>query len=197
MSRTLVRRHPWVPFSFTQLGLSLTELTLTLGIATTLSTAGVSGFQSLVATNQVDTLVVSLRTSLAWARSEAIKRGQRVLLCRQDTAQGVCAGSGATGQRSWRYGWVVFVDADNDRQLDLSQGDELLQVFQPLDPMQRLMWNRGDFIAYDDSGALGSLNGTFCVGHGSGDTALQRELVLPHSGRLRTATTACRYPLVL
>lgn len=197
MSRTLVRRHPRVPFSFSQQGLSLTELVITLGIAATLSTAGVSSFQHLVADNQVDTLAATLRTSLMWARSEAIKRGQRVLLCRQAVNQGECAGSGATGEVSWNQGWVVFVDRDNDRQLDTTQGDELLQLFEPLDPTQRLMWNRGDFIAYDDSGTLGSLNGTFCVGHGGGDTGLQRELVLPHSGRLRTAATPCRYPLLL
>ena len=197
MSRTLVRRHPWVPFSFLQRGLTLTELLLSLGIATTLSTVGVSSFQHMVASNQVDTLAMGLRTSLALARSEAISRGQRVLLCKQSSTLGQCAGSAATGQKTWNLGWLVFVDADNDRQLDTSQGDVLLRVYQPLEPMQRLMWNRGEFIAYDDSGALGSLNGTFCVGHGEGDIQFQRELVLPHSGRLRTAATACRYPLLL
>ncbi|MFT6914129.1 MAG: type IV fimbrial biogenesis protein FimT [Motiliproteus sp.] len=197
MSRTLVRRHPGVSFSASQRGFTLTELVIVLGIATTLSTLGVSGFQSLVASNQVDTLATTLRTSLMWARSEAINRGQRVLLCRQALILGECAGSGATGKISWNQGWLVFVDQDNDRQLDATQGDLLLQVFEPLGLRQRLMWNRGDFIAYDASGALGSLNGTFCVGHANGDTGLQRKLVLPHSGRLRTAATPCHYTLVL
>ncbi len=197
MSRTLVRRHPWVPLSFSQRGLTLTELLLSLAIAAILSTAGASSFQQLLARNQVDTLTLGLRTSLALARSEAINRGQRVVLCKQASTPGQCAGSAATGQKSWQLGWLVFVDSDNDRQLDTSQGDVLLRVFQPLAPMQRLMWNRGEFVAYDDSGALGSLNGTFCVGHGGGDLNLQRELVLPYSGRLRTAATACRYPLLL
>ncbi|MFT5720270.1 MAG: type IV fimbrial biogenesis protein FimT [Motiliproteus sp.] len=197
MSRMLVQRHSGVPFPVSQRGFTLTELVIVLGLATLLSTLGVSGFQSLMASNQVDTLATTLRTSLMWARSEAINRGQRVLLCRQALSQGECAGSGATGETSWNQGWVVFVDQDNDRQLDTSQGDVLLQVFELQDPRQRLMWNRGDFIAYDDSGALGSLNGTFCVGHADGNIGLQHELVLPYSGRLRTATTPCRYPLTL
>lgn len=197
MRGKLVRRHSEVSFLTLQRGLTLPGLVVTLGIATTLSTAGVSSFQNLVTNNQVDTLMRTLRTSLALARSEAINRGQRVVLCRQSVTPGECAGSAATGKITWSQGWLVFVDKDRDRQLDASKGDELLQVLQPLSSVQRLMWNRGDFIAYDDSGALGSLNGTFCVGHSSGAAELQRELVLMHSGRVRTAATVCRYPLLL
>ncbi|MEH6469632.1 MAG: GspH/FimT family pseudopilin [Halopseudomonas sp.] len=196
MSRKLVRRHPSVPFSFIQCGLTLPELVVSLAVVATLSTAGASSFTHFVSESQADTLMQTLRTSLMWARSEAIKRGQRVLLCRQAGTDDECAGSDSTGRVSWHQGWLMFVDQDRDRQFDPSKGDELLQVVQPMALTQQLMWNRGDYIAYDDSGALGSLNGTFCVGHNSGDLALQRELVLPHSGRLRTAAVACRYPLI-
>ncbi len=197
MRGKLVWRHAEVPFLSLQRGFSLLELVMTLALAATLSMAGVSSFQHLVASNKVDTLMWTLRTSLALARSEAINRGQRVVLCRQSVSPGQCAGSTQTGKAVWSQGWLVFVDKDNDRLLDTDKGDELLRVFQPLDSVQRLMWNNGDFIAYDGSGALGSRNGTFCVGHSSGATELQRELVLMYTGRLRTAATTCRYPLVL
>ncbi len=196
MSRTLVRRHPSVPLSYQTDGFTLSELVITLAIAVTLSSIGISSFQHGIARLSVDSAMMALRTELMYARSEAIKRGQRVLLCRQGDTAGECAGSGANGRLSWDQGWLMFVDQDNDRLLDAMQGDELLRVSQPLKPTLQLKWNRGNYIAFADSGALGSRNGTFCIGHRSGDPGLQRELVLPHSGRLRTAAVACRYPLL-
>ncbi|MEH6651041.1 MAG: GspH/FimT family pseudopilin [Motiliproteus sp.] len=203
MSRKLVRRHLSVPFLFYRgrypllmhysAGLTLTELVVSLSIMATLSTAGASSFQHLISNSRVDALAMSLRTDLMFVRSEAINRGQRVLLCRQGAAPDSCAGSSSSGQLSWQQGWLVFVDANNDSQLSLSNGDQILRVQQPLNSQLQVKWNRGDFIGYQGSGALSSLNGTFCVGDWSGDSSLHRELVLPHSGRLRTARVECRY----
>ncbi len=138
---------------------------------------------------------MSLRTDLMFARSEAIKRGRPVQLCRQDVVEGLCAGSSASGRMLWQQGWLIFVDGDRDRQLDTSKGDQLLRVYSPLTQPLVLKWNRGDYIAYDDLGRLDSLNGTFCAGLSGGSTELHTELVIPHSGRVRTASVPCRYPL--
>lgn len=203
MSRKLVRRRRSVPFSFYRgcypilrrhsAGLTLAELVVSLSIVAMISTAGAGSFQQLVINSRIDTVAMQLRTDLMFVRSEAINRGQRVLLCRQGPVPQSCAGSTSSGRLSWQQGWLVFVDVDNDRQLNLANGDLILRVQQPLNAQLQVKWNRGDFIGYQGSGALSSLNGTFCVGDWSGDRALHRELVLPHSGRLRTAQIACRY----
>lgn len=197
MSRTLVLRHRSVPFSFYQYnrGLTLPELVISLSIVATLSTTGVSSFSHWVDRSRVDTLAMSLRTDLMFARSEAIKRGLPVQLCRQGVVEGQCAGSSSSGRILWQQGWLIFVDGDHDRQLDTSKGDQLLRVYSPLTQPLVLKWNGGDYIAYDDLGRLDSLNGTFCTGLSGGGTDLHTELVIPHSGRLRTAAVVCRYPL--
>lgn len=199
MSRTLVLRHRTVPFLVGSYrysrGLTLLELLVSMAIIAILGTFGVSNFGYWVERGRVDTLAMSLRTDLMFARSEAIKRGQSVQLCRQDVVEGQCAGRSGSGTILWQQGWLVFVDADRDRVLDASSGDRLLRTYGPLAAPLLLKWNRGDYIAYGAVGRLNSHNGTFCVGVNGSGTGLETELIVPRTGRLRTAAVTCRYKL--
>ncbi|WP_421866883.1 GspH/FimT family pseudopilin [Motiliproteus sp.] len=195
MSRTLVSRHPRVPLLFLQAGITLPEVVMTLAIVGILSTAGVSSFEQLVVQSKVDELSERMRTALAMARSEAITRGQRAVLCRLNDSGDGCAGTVSNEKLSWRRGWMLFIDLNLDRQFTVSDGDQLLRVFAPISPQLELRWNRGDYVSYQGSGALGSLNGTFCVGHRDHLDNYQQELILPYTGRLRTASVVCRYDL--
>ncbi|WP_165840164.1 GspH/FimT family pseudopilin [Motiliproteus coralliicola] len=197
MSRKLVSRHPWVPLLFVQVGITLPEMVVTLAIVGILSTAGVNSFEQLVVQSEVDELSERMRTALAMARSEAITRGQRAVLCRLNNSGDGCAGMVSDEKLSWRHGWMLFIDQNRDRQFAADDGDQLLRIFAPINPQLELRWNRGDYVGYQGSGALGSLNGTFCVGHRNHPDSYQQELILPYSGRLRTAAVTCRYDLFL
>lgn len=195
MSRTLCRRHPWVPFLFVQAGVTLPEVVIALGIVSILSTAGVSSFEQIVVQSKVDALSERMRTALALARSEAVTRGQRAVLCRLNEAGDGCAGKVTDKRLSWRNGWMLFVDGNLDRRFNAADGDRLVRLYGPIEPQLEIRWNRGDYVSYQDSGALGSLNGTFCVGHRQFSDEYQKELILPYTGRLRTASVVCRYDL--
>ena len=174
-------------------GFSLTELLMVLVVVGSLSTVGLTSFQQTIQRSQVDEVALRLRTALAMARAEAIKRGYRVVLCRQEQGTTQCAGTAATGLQQWSKGWLIFVDRNENRQFDSVQGEVLLSMWNPANEAVNLRWNRGDFVAYDSMGALDSLNGTFCVADRQQSAGYQRQLVLRASGRLRTATEVCGY----
>jgi type IV fimbrial biogenesis protein FimT len=186
-----------VPFSFADphsRGFTLPEAITVLAVVSILSTVGVSSYQGFIIHSQLDAMSMRLRTDLMLARSEAIKRGQRVTLCRlPPDSNRHCAGHSYQGKPSWRHGWLIYADVDADRLLDQSKGDEILGVYAISGSPLQLKWNRGDYVSYGGEGALASGSGSFCVGDDTGVSELQRRLVIPWSGRLRTADEACGY----
>lgn len=60
-----------------------------------------------------------LQNDLRFARSEAIKRNTRVLLCARNAAGTGCGGGG-----DWQNGWLVCYDANRDDVCDASVADD-------------------------------------------------------------------------
>lgn len=188
------RRGAPVPFDTGRsAGFTLTELVITLGTLALVSALGVSSFNRYIGETRADTLILNLRTALMLARSEAIKRGASVMLCRRQAGSDACDGSGATGQLSWGNGWLLFVDRDQDRDYDTAAGDRLLRRYPAIDARFYLEWNRGSYLGYRGSGALDSRNGSFCLWNLHGAGAIERELWIPYSGRVRGSAGACSH----
>jgi len=87
-----------------QRGFTLIELIITMAIAAIVLTVGVPSFQAMMRNNRAATYTNEFMSALNLARSEAIKRGWRVVLCPGNQA-------GCNGN-AWGNGWIVFVDAD-------------------------------------------------------------------------------------
>lgn len=83
-------------------GFTLLELLVTLTVASILVSVGVPGFIDIVRNNRAATNANELVSALSIARSEAIRRGARISVCRSDDA--------ATCDGTWADGWIVFVD---------------------------------------------------------------------------------------
>lgn len=174
-------------------GFTLIEFLLVLTLLA-FSTIAVAQFSYWLDQSKVDTVILNLRAALYAARAEAITRGGRVVICRRNGSLQQCAGSSATGKPSWSAGWLMYWDADADKQLDQSQGDLILRVYPSSGPRVKLHWNRGDYIAYQQSGRLASLNGTFCIGIEGGEGSM-KELAIPYTGRVRVSSNECSYEL--
>lgn len=93
------------------LGLSLIELLVTLSIAVILLTIGVPSFTNMMASNTASSYANDLVADINYARSEAITRGMRVVVCKGTaTAAGSVCNAG-----NWEDGWKVFEDCNGNQ----------------------------------------------------------------------------------
>lgn len=98
-----------------QSGFNLLELMASIAILGILLGFGIPGLQAFIQDNRLTSQINQLSTSLALARSEAIKLNQRVIVCvSSDGEQCDALGSGTT----WNVGWIVFVDRDGSGEVD-------------------------------------------------------------------------------
>jgi type IV fimbrial biogenesis protein FimT len=90
-------------------GFTLIELMITLFIVSILLTVGVPSLKSFMKSNRLIASSNDLVSALHVARSEAIKLNKRVTVCSSSDGKN-CANS-----KKWQQGWIVFVDANDDR----------------------------------------------------------------------------------
>ncbi len=109
-------------FASAQRGFTLIELMVAIAVAAILISIGLPAFRDLTASNQMRTGVNDLVGALHYAKSEAVSRGERIVVCKgSDTA---CRDTG-----DWTQGWAVFADANSNGELD---GGELLLAREPI-----------------------------------------------------------------
>ncbi|MGS0758123.1 GspH/FimT family pseudopilin, partial [Roseateles sp. GG27B] len=107
---------------------------MALSIVAILTAVALPTFQYVIQSVQVGSAVNSFLSDIRFARSEAIRRGGSVVLCRSDDPQAaapVC--NDATGAAGWASGWIIFQDlgltsAGGDKDPD----DPLLRQQAPL-----------------------------------------------------------------
>jgi type IV fimbrial biogenesis protein FimT len=163
-------------------GFTLVELLVTLVIAAVLLGLAAPSFVITIQNNRLVTQVNDFMTSLNLARSEAIKRGTEVAVCRSNTTFTNCnAGAG-----NWSTGWIVFTDLDSSGTVDV--GETILQVHRALSGANTLTGNVNvaDLISYTSGGAAAFAAGgtlSFCDLRGS---ASRRVIILNAAGRART-----------
>ena len=86
----------------------MTEVLTTLAVVGVVVSNGVPAMQNLVHEQRLTTQVNQLLGDLHLARSESIKRGVPVVLCK--SGDGVACST----TTDWQNGWLVFVDSDDD-----------------------------------------------------------------------------------
>lgn len=94
-------------------GYSLIELMVALAVLAVLLSVGVPRLSVFFKGNQMVSNANELLAGIHIARSEAIKRGSRVSICRStnaDSANPTCA----TGSEGWETGWFVFVEGRDE-----------------------------------------------------------------------------------
>lgn len=188
-------------------GFTLIELMVTIAVGVILLTIAAPSFKEIIQNNRLATQVNDFVTALNLARSEAIKRGVRVTVCKSANSTSLTpACSNDNSGSNWQVGWMVFVDSDNngncvDANSDGMCDDDngvILRVYGPLSGGGTL--NVGntvrDWISYLPSGTCqgsgGLPNDTFRLCDYRG-TSSARSIVISFAGRIKTSvtTTAC------
>ncbi len=86
-----------------QQGMTLIELMIVLSIAALLLMMSAPSFNESIRRNRLQTQLGDMASAVAFARSEAVVRGEPVSICA--SADGASCSGG-----DWKEGWVVFVD---------------------------------------------------------------------------------------
>ncbi len=110
-------------------GMTLIELLVTMAVAAILMGLAAPSFLRTVRSNQMSTAVNTFLSDLRYARSESVKRGGRVVMCRTDSPETVppaCAADAGTTGKGWATGWFIFHDVDSSG--GFSTGDTVLRV---------------------------------------------------------------------
>jgi type IV fimbrial biogenesis protein FimT len=168
-----------------QSGTTLLELMVVLAVSAILLTIGIPSFISIAASSRLTSATNSMVASLHLARSEAIKRNSRTVLCPSATGT-ACAASGG-----WHQGWLVFHDINNNAALDAGEAVILSQQGMPDGYRMTGKLSSSNYISYTPSGAAEKISGAFQAGTLTVCEALEsavsaRQIVISKTGRPRT-----------
>ena len=103
-----------------QEGFTLLECLVAVAMMVILTVLAVPGFRDMLVRRSVLVTAEALVSDLRFARTEALKRGTQVSVCRS------ASGSACSATGNWVEGWIVFVDRNPKGVVD--PGDELLRV---------------------------------------------------------------------
>jgi type IV fimbrial biogenesis protein FimT len=93
-------------------GFTLVETLAVLALLAVIAVLGTPSFVAWYVRDQVDARAKALASTLAYARSEALRQGARVTVCRTDAARH-CLAAGqpcGNGVADWSCGWAVLAE---------------------------------------------------------------------------------------
>jgi type IV fimbrial biogenesis protein FimT len=138
----------------------------------------------------MSTTVHSFVSSLNLARSEAVKRGERVTVCKSNNSS-TCSNSG-----NWQQGWIVFVDSNDNGQREAGT-EELVRAHNAVSGSTTIEGQSDveNYISYAGTGFAQLITGSmldtnnstliFCDSRKFGDQA--RAIILSPTGSVRSA----------
>ena len=170
-------------------GFTLIDLLVTVAIASIVLTLGVPAFQTIIHNNRMVTETNGLVSALNLARSEAIKRGVRVTVCKvRNQNLNNCTRNASI---NWENGWLVFADLNSNGRYN--GGEPIIQGYEALTGGNTLRTGNSykNFVSYLPSGRVNNSD-TFRLCDDRG-TSKGRSIVINAVGRVRVqeGTSQC------
>ena len=174
-------------------GFTLIELMVTIAIAAILITLAAPSFKGLIQSNSISSSVNMFMADLRYARSEAVRRGGTVVMCRSDSpeaANPTCGSGSGPGGNGWVSGWIIFYDESGDG--NRTSAEPLMRVQAPVSAVDSIVEGGASSstkFRFTGTGRLLNLNSATSLQFGGGDFANNRQRVLCVSlgGRARIA----------
>lgn len=162
-------------------GFTIIELIVTLTVLGVLLGIAVPQFTDFLRNSRRAATINELVGSLSYARSEAVRRGVQVVVCKTVTGTACVSGAGTT----WQAGWLSFINTDADSPPVVDAGETVLKVRMDQNGGYQLLpsVNVTDFIAFGtDGSALQAGSFTYCDSRG---VSRARAVVVSGVGRVR------------
>ncbi|WP_417539845.1 GspH/FimT family pseudopilin [Marinobacter sp.] len=156
-------------------GFTLIELMVTIAVLAIAVTIAIPSFRNIIVSNSVAFDRDEFFTLVTFARSEAIKRGTAVTICKSSD------GGSCDDSLGWNGGWLVFHDANGNG--DKNTGDDPVRAVAPLDGQVTVGHSAGDDrITYGSRGLLLRGQGIVTFSHSAG-TQYDRTVDIGLTGR--------------
>lgn len=163
------------------LGFTLFELLTALIVLTILISIAIPSFHTALAQQHSMTAIKQLQNAINLARSEAIKRGVVITLCKS-ADQHTCSGH-------WHDGQILFID--QAKLGKMTNPEDLLAVYDSISDHGVLSWKAtrsNDYLQFAPDGTTYGQAGTFLYCPANGDLHYSRALVVSQTGRTRLIT---------
>ncbi|MGD8483350.1 MAG: GspH/FimT family pseudopilin [Thioalkalispiraceae bacterium] len=164
-------------------GFTLIELMVALAVFAIMAAIAVPNLQGLLQRNGISNQTNMLVANLNLARSEAVKRNARIALCWANADQDACLTS--TDPTPWEDGWLVFIDSDEDEELDA--GETILRVNDPVGSGNTIRSGQyKNTLFYNGDGSI-SAAGTFRICDKAGNEKFAKAINIQSSGIISLA----------
>jgi type IV fimbrial biogenesis protein FimT len=142
-------------------GFTLVELVVTLATAAILLVLAVPNLNDVTLNGKLRSQANAFLATLHLARSEAIKRNERVVVCKSADGEACAAGNGSGG---WDQGWMIFHDHNNNGVR--ANDEDIIERHHALAFGFALTGNANvdDYISFSPSGATMLTSGAFQSG---------------------------------
>ena len=158
-------------------GFTLIELMVAIAVAAIVLTLGVPSFERVIERNQLTANINELVSALNYARSEAVRRNQRISICNSSDGT-TCSGN------DFEDGWIIFADLDEDGVRD-NPADIILRIRSALPINISLGNNMGGNLSFRPSGRVNKA-GRFVMCKNN-DLTKARAIFMVVNGRVRLA----------
>ena len=165
-------------------GFSLAEVMVTVGILAVLASLAAPSFTPLIEKWRVQQAVDNMKSTLYYARSEAIKRGGRIGI--EKNAQNTDGCTLAKTTQEWGCGWFVFVDIDGNGKW--KKGEDILQTIPPpsgIDIMRKPSGANLNLDSYGMTNGANIISFTFSPNRTGISSPATRSACMAAGGRIR------------